>query len=68
MSGNIPSGRNGHSFEILKGSLLLFGGIIEVTKESAEVFKLNPSTGEWELLDSGETEEIKRAETLKAGP
>ena len=35
-----------------ENKLILFGGIIEITKESDEVFTFDPSTSEWKLIDT----------------
>ena len=37
-TGTKPIGRNGHTTVIINNKLVLFGGIIEVTKESDEIF------------------------------
>ena len=46
-SGNIPNGRSGHSLNLYQNHLVLFGGIIEVTKESNELYIFNLQTKTW---------------------
>mmetsp|Transcript_12918 Transcript_12918/g.12809 ORF Transcript_12918/g.12809 Transcript_12918/m.12809 type:complete len:134 (+) Transcript_12918:840-1241(+) len=48
----MPLGRNGHSVVIFKDKMILFGGIIEVTKESDEVFIYDPVINTWKLVDT----------------
>lgn len=50
--GEIPQARNGHSIISHNGKLVLFGGIIEITKESDEVFIFDPNTNEWSFYDA----------------
>ncbi len=52
MEGDIPLGRNGHSIIEINGKLVLFGGIIEITKESDEVFTFDTATSTWKLVDT----------------
>ena len=49
-TGSKPSGHNCHTGVILKGKMLLFGGILEVTKESDEVFIFDFATSAWSVL------------------
>ena len=37
-SGQIPKGRAGHSMNLYQGKIFIFGGLLEVTKESSELF------------------------------
>ena len=39
--------RCGHSFSYFEDNIFLFGGLIEVTKESCETFRFNIATNTW---------------------
>jgi N-acetylneuraminic acid mutarotase len=36
--GDVPPGRNGHSLQLYNGFLIMFGGILEITKESEDIY------------------------------
>lgn len=36
--GDVPQGRNGHSLQVHNGFLIMFGGILEITKESEDIY------------------------------
>jgi len=44
-------GRNGHTLELLNGKFVLFGGILEITKESDEAFFFDPETNTWNTIE-----------------
>lgn len=46
-----PSGRNGHSTVVVNKKLILFGGILEITKESDEVFIYEFGTLTWSVYE-----------------
>ena len=37
------------------GKFVIFGGILEITKESDEVFVFDPSTNNWTILENQST-------------
>ncbi len=49
--GDFPVGRQGSTMGIMDDKMVMFGGIIEVTKESDEVFVFDFVTQEWKLMD-----------------
>lgn len=50
-SGHKPSGRNGHTAVVINNKLIVFGGILEVTKESDEIFIYDYATQKWSILE-----------------
>lgn len=50
-TGDVPSGRTGHSLMKFKNYIIQFGGILEITKESDEIYVYNIPTKEWKLID-----------------
>ena len=54
--GNIPRPRCGHSFNEYDNKIFLFGGSLEVTQESSELFQFDIATQTWSLLKSKELE------------
>ena len=50
--GQVPRPRSGHSFNFYDGKIFMFGGLIEVTKESSELFAFEIETETWTLLKS----------------
>jgi hypothetical protein len=36
--GEVPHGRNGHSLQVHGDFLIMFGGILEITKESEDIY------------------------------
>lgn len=46
-----PHTRTGHTALLMGDRIIIFGGILEVTKEVSDVFAFNVSTQKWELLD-----------------
>ena len=55
--GQIPKPRAGHSMNIYQGRIFMFGGLLEVTKESSELFLFDLESNHWTLLKSQEIEE-----------
>ena len=53
--GTIPLPRCGHSFNYHDEKIILFGGLIEVTKESCETFKFDLATHTWSEIGSSAT-------------
>lgn len=49
--GDIPHGRNGHTLEKFRDYLLMFGGILEVTKESDDIYIMHIPSATWKLID-----------------
>jgi hypothetical protein len=47
-----PTGRNGHTMVIINNKIVLFGGILEITKESDEVFIYDLSTNTWKTYEA----------------
>ena len=50
--GQVPKPRAGHSMNLYKGKIFMFGGLIEVTQESSELFVFDIETHTWTLLKS----------------
>ena len=55
--GQVPKPRSGHSFNLYDGKIFMFGGLIEVTKESSELFSFDIETETWVLLKSKELDQ-----------
>ena len=55
--GNIPRPRSSHSFNLYEGRIYMFGGLLEVTKESSELFSFDIETSTWTLLKSKEMDQ-----------
>ena len=49
--GEVPPGRNGHSLHLHNGYLIMFGGILEITKESEDIYVFQIETSTWKLID-----------------
>ena len=49
--GDVPPARNGHSLERVGEFLVLFGGILDITKESEEMYLFNIGTSTWQKID-----------------
>jgi N-acetylneuraminic acid mutarotase len=47
----MPLARTGHSSMVMNGKVIIFGGILEVTKEINDVHAYDISTGKWELIE-----------------
>lgn len=52
--GSVPRPRCGHAFNLHNNTIFLFGGLIEVTHESNEVFKFDIATHTWDEIGSRE--------------
>jgi N-acetylneuraminic acid mutarotase len=52
--GDVPRPRSGHSFSINLDEIYMFGGLIEVTNESDELFKFDLTTNSWTLIYGSE--------------
>lgn len=50
--GQKPSGRNGHTAIVINQKLIVFGGIIEITKESDEIFVYDFATNTWSIVEA----------------
>ena len=46
-----PHTRTGHSAILMGDKIIIFGGILEVTKEINDVYAFNVSSQKWELLE-----------------
>ena len=55
--GTIPKPRAGHSMNLYEGRIFMFGGLIEVTQESSELFLFDIESHTWTLLKSEEIED-----------
>ena len=55
--GTIPKPRAGHSMNLYEGKIFMFGGLIEVTQESSELFLFDIESYTWTLLKSEEIED-----------
>lgn len=49
--GDIPAGRSGHTLVVYKEFFIMFGGILEVTKESDEIFIYHSPSRIWKLVE-----------------
>ena len=47
----MPHGRNGHSLLVFGDLLVMFGGILEVTKESEDIYVFHIPSSCWKLVD-----------------
>jgi len=47
-----PTGRNGHTTVVINNKLVMFGGILEVTKESDEVFIYDFPSNTWRVYEA----------------
>jgi hypothetical protein len=50
--GTAPSARSGHTIEVVKESLILFGGILEITKETDETYIYDVPTNTWSMIEA----------------
>ena len=50
--GEVPSGRTGHSLIKYKDYIIQFGGILEITKESEDIYVYNIKKKEWKFVDA----------------
>ena len=48
----MPPGRTGHTLIKYRDYIIQFGGILEITKESDEIYVYNIKTKEWKLVDA----------------
>ena len=62
--GAIPGPRCGHSMSIHNDMIFLFGGLIEVTHESSEVFQFDPKTNRWEQINTTTINPYRKTSTL----
>lgn len=49
--GDVPPGRSGHTLVKYRDILILYGGILEITKESEDMFVYHIPTSQWRLVD-----------------
>lgn len=49
--GEVPLGRNGHSLMKQGNFIIMYGGIIEITKESEDIYVYHIPTGIWKYID-----------------
>lgn len=49
--GAIPHGRNGHTLIKHQDYLIMFGGILEITKESEDLYAFHIPSSTWKLID-----------------
>jgi hypothetical protein len=49
--GDVPPGRSGHTLVCFKNCLILYGGILEITKESEDMYIFHLSTSTWKMID-----------------
>jgi N-acetylneuraminic acid mutarotase len=45
--GQLPIGRNGHTTVLVNNKLVMFGGILEITKESDDLYTYDFTTNKW---------------------
>lgn len=50
--GSKPTGRNGHTMVVINNKIVMFGGILEITKETDEVFIYDFATNRWTIFES----------------
>ena len=50
-NGEVPHGRNGHTLIKHGDYLIMFGGILEVTKESEDLYAFHIPSSAWKLID-----------------
>ena len=53
--GDVPSRRCGFSFNLHLDTIFLFGGLLEVTKESDQCYKFNLETHTWEEIGQSQS-------------
>jgi Galactose oxidase, central domain len=51
-TGSKPTGRNGHSMVLINNKLVMFGGILEITKETDDVFIYDFASNKWIIYES----------------
>lgn len=49
--GQIPGGRSGHGLVEYKGYLIMYGGILEVAKETEDMFVFHLDSNTWIKID-----------------
>lgn len=52
VEGNKPTGRNGHTMVVINNKIVMFGGILEITKETDEVFIFDFTSNRWITYES----------------
>lgn len=52
--GDAPNARSGHSLHVYGDYLILFGGILEITKEQDMIYMFHIPSKNWKHIDMGE--------------